>query len=103
MSQYPEVDVARLLSEESIPLTILAREENVSPPTPWRWGTKGVYGILMETFLKGGRRYSTREAYQRFCEATTNAAAVGPVKSRTRNQQLAHNRQTNDAMDAAGI
>ena len=34
--------------------------------TPIRWGTIGVRGCRLETCLIGGRRYTSREALERF-------------------------------------
>ena len=51
--------------------------------TIFRWGTRGVRGVLLETCLVGGRRYTSREALQRFIQATTAAAAGGTHGSTT--------------------
>lgn len=39
-----------------------------------RWRIKGVRGVRLETFLRGGIRYTTDEAMERFFAATTAAA-----------------------------
>ncbi len=43
----------------------------------WRWRTQGFKGVRLETVLVGGRRYTSKEAIQRFVEKTT-AAVDGP-------------------------
>jgi hypothetical protein len=42
--------------------------------TVWRWATRGVRGVKLETLLIGGIRYTSAEALQRFYEKTTAAA-----------------------------
>ena len=42
--------------------------------TVHRWRMKGVRGVRLETFLRGGIRYTTDEAIERFSAATTAAA-----------------------------
>ncbi|MEX2288269.1 MAG: DUF1580 domain-containing protein [Planctomycetaceae bacterium] len=46
---------------------------NVNPATIWRWRTKGVKGVKLETFAIGGRQYTTREALERFITGVTAA------------------------------
>ena len=42
--------------------------------TVWRWVQRGIRGNRLETILWGGRRFCSREAIQRFVEATTGSA-----------------------------
>jgi hypothetical protein len=42
--------------------------------TIWRWHRSGVKGVRLETVVVGSRRYTSREAIQRFIERTTAAA-----------------------------
>ncbi|TWU13880.1 hypothetical protein CA54_27210 [Symmachiella macrocystis] len=54
-----------------------------------RWRMKGVRGVRLETFLRGGIRYTTDEAIERFFAATT-AAADGdtpPVRTLRRRER----------------
>ena len=49
-----------------------------------RWRMKGVRGVRLETFLRGGIRYTTDEAIERFFAAATAAAdgdAITPVRT----------------------
>ncbi len=46
--------------------------------TVHRWRLKGVRGIRLETILRGGVRFTTHEAIERFFAATT-AAADGDI------------------------
>ena len=52
-----------------------------------RWRLRGVYGVKLETVMVGGRRYTSREALQRFAAATTAAASGEPVPHRTNRQR----------------
>jgi len=53
-----------------------------------RWRMRGVQGIKLETCRVGGRRFTSREALDRFCAATTAAAADGgPCPVRTPKQR----------------
>lgn len=49
-----------------------------SPATLWRWFTRGVNGVRLETAKIGKRRYTSREALQRFVTATTEAERPEP-------------------------
>ncbi len=94
-----------LLSEHRISMTELARQENVAVPTIWRWRQKGVRGVRLTTFIRGGRRYTTQEAFARFVEATTKAAngEQPSTKARTNRQRQASISRANAELDAAGI
>lgn len=94
-----------LLKEKRLTLTELAREQNVSMPTAWRWSMKGARGVKLETMQIGGRRYTTQEAFQRFVERGTAAANGGSVTSatRTNRQRKAAIDHANAELDAAGI
>lgn len=65
----------RLLEEERITLTKLAKELDVHTGTVRRWAQRGIKGIRLETFCIGGRRYTTRGAQRRFVVATSDAGA----------------------------
>lgn len=80
-----------LLSER--PLTF-SQAANTAPGRPcvttvWRWAMKGVRGVTLESFVRGGRRFTTTEALQRFIQRTTaasdgGAAGLPPADSRRR-------------------
>jgi len=75
-------------SEALIPISEVpaALPRRVSIASVYRWMLRGVKGIHLQTILIGGRRYTSREALQRFAEQTT-AAASGerpPVRTFTR-------------------
>jgi len=94
-----------LLSERRVSMTELARQLGVTIPTIWRWRQRGVRGVRLETFMIGGRRFTTQEAHRRFVEATT-AAADGPQQdtaARTNRQRAAAIARAEAELDAAGI
>ncbi len=68
-----------VLSEEAVLLTAAAKLLPGRPhiSTLWRWHRHGVAGVRLETVVIGGKRYTSRQALQRFIEATT-AAHDGP-------------------------
>jgi hypothetical protein len=45
----------------------------LAPSTIWRWYTKGISGVKLETICIGGTRYTSVEALQRFFDAVTRA------------------------------
>ncbi|MBW3598552.1 MAG: DUF1580 domain-containing protein [Planctomycetes bacterium] len=51
--------------------------------TVWRWALYGVRGVKLESALIGGQRRTSKEAIERFIEATTARAAGEPVEIRT--------------------
>jgi hypothetical protein len=61
-----------------VPVSI-ADASAIIPGTPhvatvWRWTLRGVKGARLESFIRGGRRFTTHEAIERFIRATTAAA-----------------------------
>jgi hypothetical protein len=86
-------------AEQMLPLAKLAREvpsrrrsgRGVQPSTVWRWTTKGIKGIRLESAVIGGIRFSSREALHRFFAATTAAAdgITAPPVVRTKRQREA--------------
>lgn len=46
--------------------------------TVWRFATRGVRGVRLESFMSGGRRFTSVEEIHRFIAATTAAAGIQP-------------------------
>ncbi len=72
-------------TESVVSLTEAARILPTRPhaSTMWRWYKRGVRGIRLETVVIGGKRYTSREALQRFIDRTTEAhdgGAAAPAK-----------------------
>jgi hypothetical protein len=45
--------------------------------TVWRWATRGVRRVRLETAKVGGRRFTSREAIRRFVQTITEVADQG--------------------------
>ena len=72
-------------AEDLMTLTKVTQEVPCRPSlsTIWRWHARGVNGIRLETIILGGRRYTSREALQRFAERTTALADGEPEADST--------------------
>lgn len=57
-----------LLKETRLALAVLAEREDASFSTIFRWTTRGVNGIRLESFMVGHRRFTTEEAFLRFID-----------------------------------
>ena len=68
-----------------------------------RWRMKGVRGVRLETFLRGGIRYTTDEAIGRFFAATTAAADGDATPVRISRQRERDISQAEAELEAAGI
>ena len=80
-----------LLSEKRMSVSKLAREEGLNPTTVWRWATRGVRGVKLETMNIGARRFTSREAFERFVAATTavaNGEQIQPRNTRQREKDI---------------
>lgn len=49
-----------------------------------RWITSGIKGVVLESLLVGGRRYTSREAVQRFIAGTSGEKIAVPSARRRR-------------------
>lgn len=69
--------------------------------TLYRWASRGIQGIHLETIRVGGTLCTSREALQRFCERlSTERAAVPP---RPPSKDTGRNRVVAEKLDRAGI
>lgn len=92
-----------ILSESRMSFGRLAKELGISTPTVWRWSRSGVRGVVLESFVSGGRRFTSREAYERFVIRTTAAANGQLVPSRTNRQRRASISRARRELAAAGV
>lgn len=69
-----------------------------SASTIWRWHLRGIRGHRLEATLIGGRRYTSRQAIERFLRAINGASAAAPSAARLRAISAAE-----AELDAAGI
>lgn len=99
-----------ILNEDVVSLNdaakILPNRPHVS--TMWRWYKRGVRGIRLETAVLGGKRYTSKEAIQRFVERTTEAhdrGGAAPTKpiNETMRQRRAAIEKAERELSAAGI
>ena len=59
-----------------------------SVPTLWRWMMKGISGVVLESVRIGGRRFTSREACQRFLEGQSSAAGRHAKSKKERHRAL---------------
>jgi hypothetical protein len=77
----------------------------LSIPSVYRWSTRGIRGVVLETVQIGGTRYTSMEAFQRFTNALTALrdgrppAERAPVSVRKKSAEA----KTTAALDAIGI
>lgn len=67
-----------ILTESRLTLSQLARSQGVNTATVWRWATKGVRGVKLESLTVGGRRVTSAEAFERFIAETNPEATATP-------------------------
>ena len=93
------------LNEDLVPLQqadrFLKGRRHVS--TFWRWSQKGVRGIVLETLVIGGQRFTSREALERFIRATTSAADRSGQSSSGRRHQIVVDSAIERKLDEAGF
>ncbi len=53
----------------------------------YRWFQRGVHGVKLETILVGGKRFTSREALQRFADCLTAVDAGNPTPADSRRRQ----------------
>ena len=88
-----------LLSETRISLIQLAREQNISLSTAWRWCLHGCKGHVLESFSIGGKKFTSEQAFRRFVAATSSQS----IPIRTNRQRATEQRAANKVLDEAGL
>jgi hypothetical protein len=76
-------------TEHLVTLTEATKIEPSRPDlsTVWRWRLRGIRGVQLETTMRGGKRYTSVEALQRFHERVTAAADGTAVRTQTPHQR----------------
>jgi len=94
-----------LLHEDRLSPSQLARKEGVHTSTVWRWMLHGVRGCVLESINIGSKRFTTLEAFTRFVESTTAAAAgeKQSIRPQTNRQRAASIARAEQELDEAGI
>lgn len=60
--------------EKLIPLSAISDRLGIAYTTVWRWIRTGNNGIALAARKVGGRWYTSEEAFQRYCDASTTAS-----------------------------
>ena len=71
-----------------------------SPASVWRWVLNGVGGVKLESILIGGKRFTSAESIQRFCDRRTAAADGDTPPVRTSRQRERAMQQAEREFDA---
>ncbi len=72
--------------------------------TIWRWHSRGVRGIRLETVVIGGRRFTSRESLERFARRTTAAADGLPASANPASEASSESlAQVEAELDSVGI
>ncbi len=58
-----------------------------SQASVWRWVLNGVGGVKLESILIGGKRFTSAESIQRFCDRRTATADGDAPRARTSRQR----------------
>ena len=74
-----------------------------SQASVWRWVLNGVGGVKLESILIGGKRFTSSESIQRFCDRRTAAADGEPAPTRTPRQREREIAAAERACEQAGI
>ena len=81
---------------------MLPRRPNLC--TLWRWASKGIKGIRLETVSVGGRRYTTRTALADFFRRTSEAGdCESPTTPRTSAQRQRAVTEARKVLSKSGI
>ena len=57
--------------------------------TVWRWCLRGARGVKLESFMRGGRRFTTAQSLDRFIEACNATPCLPTVMTATRRREIA--------------
>ena len=90
------------MMDETLLTISQARQRYPSRPslaTMHRWMSRGARGVVLESVLVGGRRYTSKEALRRFHEAL-NASRTKPKAcvSKTKERQIERSKSVLDAL-----
>lgn len=69
----------------------------------WRWYKHGCQGVKLQTAVVGGRRFTSRQAIERFIERTTEARDGGPPERAVSQRRQASIAAAERELEAAGI
>jgi len=90
--------------EDRRTLLELAREQGVSPPSTWRWATRGCRGLKLPTVLVGHRRVTSVQAFRWWVEQQTKIANRElPTSPPSRRDETLQQRAENEANQLLGL
>jgi hypothetical protein len=93
-----------ILTESRISLTKLAQREGVNVCTTWRWASRGVAGIRLETYSVGHRRFtSSPGAFERWVQKVTEAKRGDAAVSRPSRRRAAERRKARNELRTGGL
>ncbi len=81
--------MGNLLEETPVTFTALAKREGVNVSTVWRWAGKGVKSHVLESYNRGGKRFTTEEAYVRWVVAQNAGTVQAPSTAKQRERAIA--------------
>ena len=95
------------LLQESLLSAVEASREFRSRPaatTVWRWMTRGARGVLLESVIEGGQRFTSREAIRRFQERLQERDTVKqPPQPRSKRERRESVKRAEAVLEKAGI
>lgn len=94
-----------ILSETPVPISAAPKHVPGRPhaATIFRWHQRGIKGVRLETYVVGGKRYTSKEALRRFIERTTEARDGAPVEQAPSRRRQAEISKAEAELAAAGI
>lgn len=84
-------------TRDRLSLPQLAKEQDVSPVSTWRWALRGCAGIKLPTFCIGHKRYTTRAAFAEWVEKVTAVRNGVPINQGSSQQESAIDRAEREA------
>ena len=82
---------------------VRALPKKVAPSTIWRWYRKGIRGVVLETVLVGGTRYTSVEALNRFATTLTDNAQPDVLPAKCSDDVEPRSAETESQLRAAGL
>lgn len=99
----PATETLLSLSQAARSIPSARTGRGLSTSTVWRWALTGARGVVLETIMLGGSRYTSREALARFFAACSAASGISQPAERTKTQRTRDHERAGAILDAAGI
>ncbi|MDA7979295.1 MAG: DUF1580 domain-containing protein [Pirellulales bacterium] len=85
--------------DDRLTLSQAAHLAGVAPATIWRWTTRGVRGVVLESYKLGAKKFTTRSALNEFSRALSGATGSASPKPNQRHV-AAHNQAKQQLVEA---